>query len=118
MQNLKGKSIAIFIALILAISTGASVMLQPTVSAHSPPWTIKDQAYVALAPNPIGVGQTMVLTVWTAQPLANSQVQDNIRKANYTLIITDPNGTKHNYLSMNNTPATLEEKIASNTFRQ
>jgi outer membrane protein assembly factor BamB len=106
MQNLKGKSIAIFITLILSISTGASVMLQPTVSAHSPPWIIKDQAYIELAPNPIGVGQTMVITIWTAQPLANSQIQDNIRKANYTLIITAPDGTN---------TTLLKEPYATNT---
>ena len=93
MQNQKNKFVIISIAILLMFSMTASMLLQPNVNAHSPAWTITDHAYIALAPNPIGVGQTMVITIWTAQPLANSQVTNNIRKDNYTLTITAPDGT-------------------------
>jgi len=93
MQNPKNKSLAILIALILTISTGTSILMIPATSAHNPTWTITDGAYIAAAPSPIGVGQTLIITIWTAQPLPNSQIVNNIRKENYQLIITAPDGT-------------------------
>ncbi len=95
MQISKNKKIIAF-AILLMISLMASTMMLPNIipnaAAHNPPWTIQDEAFIALAPNPIGVGQTLVITVWTAQPIANAQVVNNIRKDNYTLTITSPTG--------------------------
>ncbi len=93
MQTFKSKTIAISIAILLMISIGTSTMLVPITSAHSPPWTITDHAYIATQPNPIGVGQPVLITIWTAQPLANSAISNNIRKENYVLTITAPDGT-------------------------
>jgi outer membrane protein assembly factor BamB len=84
---------AIMIALLLTISMSASMILIPNTTAHSPPWTIQDHCYIALAPNPIGVGQTLNILIWTAQPLANSAITNNIRKENCVLTITAPDGT-------------------------
>ncbi len=93
MKTLKNKIAAITISIFFILSMTASLMLIPSVNAHSPPWTITDQAYIALAPNPVGVGQTETITIWTAQPLANAAVNNNIRKENYQLTITAPDGT-------------------------
>ncbi len=84
---------AILIALVLTISIGASMVLMPNASAHSPPWNITDAAFLQAAPNPIGVGQTLVVTFWTAQPVPNALITNNIRKGNYTLAVTLPDGT-------------------------
>ena len=76
----------------LLLTMTASSMLIPNANAHTPAWTITDHAYIAAAPNPIGVGQTLVVTFWTAQPVPNTAITNNIRKDNYQLIITDPTG--------------------------
>ena len=88
----KNKIAAITIAIFFMLSMSASMMLIPTTSAHTPAWTITDHAYIALAPSPIGVGQTELITIWTAQPMPNALINNNIRKGPYTLIITAPNG--------------------------
>ena len=75
----------------------AGVLMMPNTSAHSPPWTIKDTAYIAIEPNPVGVGQTLHITLWTAQPMPNSILTNDIRKHDYTLIITAPNGDKNTF---------------------
>lgn len=93
MQNLKNKTMAIMIALVLTLSVSASFILQPTVSAHTPAWTIKDDAYVVAEPSPVGVGQTLSISFWTAQPLPNSALTNNIRKENYTVTVDLPDGT-------------------------
>lgn len=72
----------------------ASMTLLPSGSAHSPPWQIQDHAYIYAQPNPIGVGQTIGIEIWTAQPLPNAALTNNIRKGNYTLTVTLPDGTK------------------------
>lgn len=87
----KNKFLAILITVLFALSTVTGTMIT-TTSAHNPPWQIADHCYIALAPNPIGVGQTLSILIWTAQPLVNSVITDNIRKENYVLTITDPNG--------------------------
>jgi outer membrane protein assembly factor BamB len=78
------------IALFLILSFAISLVAMPAANAHTPPWTITDAAYIAVAPNPIGVGQTAVITFWTAQPLPNSAITNDIRKENYTVTVTLP----------------------------
>jgi len=85
------KTIKTLIALILTISMSASIVLLPTVNAHTPPWTIISYAYVVAAPNPVGAGQTVSVTMWVDTPLPNSAVGNDIRRHDYTLTITKPN---------------------------
>ncbi len=86
------KNMKTLIALILTISMSASIVLLPTVSAHTPPWTIISYAYVVAAPNPIGKDQTASITMWVDTPLPSSAVGNDIRRHDYTLTITKPSG--------------------------
>ncbi len=57
---LKKKSAStIALLLLLAISTFAAAL--PIANAHTPAWTIPTYAYLAVSPNPIGVGQNAIL---------------------------------------------------------
>jgi hypothetical protein len=94
MEILKSKTLAIMIALILMISMGASMMLVPSISAHSPPWQIPTFAYVNVFPNPIGVGQTATIYMFLGNlPQAGAGLQNDYRFHNYILTITAPNGS-------------------------
>jgi outer membrane protein assembly factor BamB len=84
------KKIATAIALFLMMSFAVSLVAMPAANAHTPPWIITDHAYIAAQPSPIGVGQTALITFWTAQPLPNSALTNNIRKENYTVTVTLP----------------------------
>lgn len=86
------KKITTLIALILMMSFAVSLVAIPAANAHTPTWIITDRAYIAVEPNPIGVGQTLYITLWTAQPMPNAAQTNNIRKDNYTLTITAPDG--------------------------
>jgi hypothetical protein len=93
MQNIKSKkTMAILIALILTISMTA-IALQPTVSAHTPLWTIKSFAYLTVAPNPIGIGQKAAIYMWVDQPIPGASLSNDMRRTGYTLTITAPDGT-------------------------
>ncbi len=84
---------AILIALFMIISMSATIMLQPNVSAHSPPWTVISYAYVVAAPDPVGVGQTLSVSFWIDYPFTGATLFNNIRRTGYTLTITAPDGT-------------------------
>ena len=97
MQKIKNKTMAIMIVAILTISMSASIMLIPTASAHTPPWTIISYAYLAVGPNPAGVGQSVGVYMWVDHPLPGASdvpgSSNNIRRQNYQLTITAPDGT-------------------------
>lgn len=93
MQATKNKSMAILITLILTISMSASMISTSTVNAHTPAWTIVSYAYMVAAPNPIGVGQTVAIDMWIDTPIVGATISNDIRRHDYTLTITKPDGT-------------------------
>jgi hypothetical protein len=91
MQMLKNKTMAILIASILTIST-VSIVLLPTTNAHTPAWTTVSYAYLSVAPDPVGVGQTVAVCMWVDTAMPSATVENDIRRHDYTLTITAPNG--------------------------
>jgi hypothetical protein len=89
----KSKTMAIMIALFLTLSMSASMMLQSSVGAHSPPWITVSYAYLSVAPNPVGVGQTVDVCMWVDTAMPSAALGNDIRRHDYTLTITKPDGT-------------------------
>ena len=56
-------TIAMFFILLLT-----TPMLLPTTNAHSPPWTINNIAFCTVAPNPVGIGQSVTVGFWLVLP--------------------------------------------------
>jgi len=63
-----------------------------TANAHTPAWDVVSYAYISVAPSPVGVGQQVYVFTWVDLPLAGAVVVNDIRRHDYTLIITDPEG--------------------------
>ncbi|MDT8782504.1 MAG: PQQ-binding-like beta-propeller repeat protein [Candidatus Bathyarchaeota archaeon] len=92
LQNPKKNLFSIF-AVILIISMAIPITTLPTASAHTPPWDIVSYAYVTAAPNPVGVGQTVYVYMWVDTPPSGAGITNDIRRHDYTLTITHPDGT-------------------------
>jgi hypothetical protein len=92
MQNLKNKTMAIFIALILTTSMSAVLILQPS-SAHTPAWNVNTYAYCNVAPDPCGLGQTVTVGFWIQIPPPTASGALGDRWHNYKLTVTHPDGT-------------------------
>ena len=92
MKTLKNKILAITISIFFILSMSATLMLMPNASAHSPPWQIPTFAYVTATPNPIGVGQTVTISMWLTNLINGELVSNNILFHNFMLTITAPNG--------------------------
>ncbi|MDR0372259.1 MAG: PQQ-binding-like beta-propeller repeat protein [Nitrososphaerota archaeon] len=89
------KTTAILIALLLVVSIGSSILA--TVNAHNTAtdqttWTINSYAYMSVAPNPIGVGQSVTICMWVDVALPGATLGNDIRRHNYSLTITAPDG--------------------------
>ncbi|MCW3983330.1 MAG: PQQ-binding-like beta-propeller repeat protein [Candidatus Bathyarchaeota archaeon] len=91
-NRISKQTLSIF-AIVLALSIAIPMTALSTASAHTPAWQITSFAYVTAAPNPIGVGQKMYVYMWVDTPLAGSAAANDIRRHDYTVIITDPDGS-------------------------
>jgi hypothetical protein len=94
MQKIKSyrkQSMAILIALILVIPL-ATIVLSPNTSAHTPAWNIPSFAYLVVSPNPVGVGERVSIVMWVDTPMPSTLVSNDIRRHDYTMTITKPDG--------------------------
>jgi outer membrane protein assembly factor BamB len=70
-----------------------SLVALPTANAHDPPWTIVSYAYLNIAPSTVGVSQTVAICMWVDTPMPGATLNNDIRRHDYTLTITKPDGT-------------------------
>ncbi len=89
---LSKKGFSIF-AILLMISIVIPMTTLSTASAHTPAWEIESFAYVTAAPNPVGQGQTVYVYMWVDIPVSGALVTNDIRRHDYKLTITHPDGT-------------------------
>ncbi|TFH24074.1 hypothetical protein E4G67_02405 [Candidatus Bathyarchaeota archaeon] len=94
MKTTKNKSMTILIAVFLTITIGASMLLIPTANAHTPAWNIPSFAYVVAKPDPVGVGQRVMIYMWVDVPMPSANINNDVRRHDYTLTITKPDETK------------------------
>ena len=92
MQKIKNKKMTILIALVLALSIAVPLVNLPTAKSHDPPWEMQTWAYLAVAPNPVGVGQKVFVNMWVDKPMPEATVFNDIRRHHYELTITKPDG--------------------------
>lgn len=87
----KNKTKAI-LATFLVLTFVITLIALPTANAHSPPWTITTHAFITVNPNPVGVGQRVIIVVWAGLLLPSATVSNNIRFHDYKVTITRPDG--------------------------
>jgi hypothetical protein len=90
MGNSKSKIIALMIATILIVSIAISIIPQANSQVSGEYATY---AYINLAPNPIGVGQTTYFSIWVDVPMPSASEANDVRRHDYKLTITAPDGT-------------------------
>jgi hypothetical protein len=107
MHIIQNKTMAIILAILMVTSTAGAIS---TVTAHNTStdtstWKFPSYSYVVPAPDPIGVGQTGAIVMWVDYPLPGALVNNDIRRHNYTLTITKPDGTTESKYWARDTPA-------------
>jgi hypothetical protein len=81
------------VALIILLTVSGVMLILPTSSAHTPPWTIQTYAFISVEPNPVGLGQELFVNFWLDKvpPTANGAYGD--RWHNFTVTVTKPDGS-------------------------
>ena len=92
-KTLKIKSMAILIASILNNFNRSFNDSNTKRKCSYPAWIITTYAYAAATPNPIGVGQQMLIFGWLDNTISGVDLTNNIRFHNYQFTITKPDGT-------------------------
>jgi len=92
MNIARNKSLAIVIATLFIFSMTASMMLIPNAKATTAP-TFHPYAYINVAPNPVGIGQSVNIDMWLSIVLPGAAFGNSVRWANYKLTITAPDGS-------------------------
>ena len=87
------KTAAISIVTLLTILIATSSIFIPTTTAHTPVWQIPTFAYINVAPNPVGVGQEVLVVFWLDKTFDGTTVTNNWRFHNYQVTIGKPDGT-------------------------
>jgi hypothetical membrane protein len=82
---------AVKVFALLLISSFALSVVPFFAEAHTPPRTVHTYAYIALSPNPVGVGQQVIVVMWVSPnpPTATGLAGDRWR--NMTIAVTAPN---------------------------
>jgi hypothetical protein len=93
MHKLKNKTMAISIVLLLMLSITSSMIIVESVNATI---NVGTNAWVTAAPDPVGVGQTVIIGMGLVQvnPLSQLLTSANVSNVwnNYKLSIVDPTG--------------------------
>ena len=84
---------AILIAALLTISIGTTIMQIPTTNAHTPPWQIPTYAFINVAPDPAGLGQTVTVGFWLNVPPPTASGAQGDRWHNMKVTVTKPDST-------------------------
>jgi outer membrane protein assembly factor BamB len=88
----KKKAIASTFFIVLMVA--GSLAALPVANAHSPPWNIKTYAFISVAPDTIGVGQTAIVVCWLNWPPPTAAGAGGDRWRNLTVDVTKPDGRK------------------------
>ena len=81
---------AILICLLMALNIIPALI--PTTNAQNS-GEVGSFAYIVVEPNPVGVGQTTYIAMWVDGPLPDASEANDIRRHDYKLVITAPDGT-------------------------
>jgi outer membrane protein assembly factor BamB len=91
MSILKNKATAIAISLFLILAMAVSFIALPSTNAQSS-GEKTSYAYIFAAPNPVGVGQRVDISMLVDYPLPEAEKPNDIRRHGYKLTITRPDG--------------------------
>jgi hypothetical protein len=80
------------IALILALTFAISLIALPPANAHTPAWNVPTFAYIHVSPNPVGVGQSVIVNFWLDKIFDGATINNDWRFHNYNLTIVKPDG--------------------------
>jgi outer membrane protein assembly factor BamB len=92
MKISRSKTAATAITLFLMFAMAVSLVALPAANAHDPAWKIPTFAFISVKPDPVGVGQQVIVLMWLDKTFDGTALTNDYRFHNYKLTITKPDG--------------------------
>ncbi len=92
----KNSKLSIAFALLLIFAVAFPLFASQSAVAHDPAWTIPTYAYIVASPNPVGVREPVIVSMWLNWPPPTAGGSGGDRWGNFTVTITKPDGTTEN----------------------
>jgi outer membrane protein assembly factor BamB len=94
----------LFLLLTFTLAASSFFVLVPNANAHTPPWSVPTFAYLAISPDPVGLGQQGFFVMWVSPnpPTAMGNAGDRWRAM--TITVTKPDGTTQTLGPFNSDP--------------
>ncbi len=80
------------VILVLVLTLSVTVTSLSLVDAHTPPWSIPTYSYISVSPNPVGIGQTVIVIMGVEPKPPTAEGDAGDRWTNLRVTITKPNG--------------------------
>jgi outer membrane protein assembly factor BamB len=90
--KIQKKQLSAAIAFALMLTIAVTLVALPAANAHTPAWTISTYAYINVAPNPVGVGQTAYVNFWLDKVPPTVEGNWGMHWHNMKVTVTKPNG--------------------------
>jgi PQQ-like domain len=81
------------IASVLIFTMALTLIAIPIAYAHDPPWNFPTYAFINVAPNPVGVGQSVTVAFWIDKYPPTAYYYYGDRWHGMTVTVTKPDGT-------------------------
>jgi outer membrane protein assembly factor BamB len=94
MQFFRRRASNSLIALLLMLAITSTIVILPTANAHDPVWNVPTFAFISIAPNPVGVGQTVSISYWLDKLPPGGAGNAGERWVGWTMEVTKPDDTK------------------------
>jgi outer membrane protein assembly factor BamB len=92
-MNTKNKIVSLAMILLLATITANMILTSNGTANAATARSFPTYMYVSVAPNPIGVGQTVFVNLWLNCPPPSASTSYGDRWHNMTVVVTKPDGT-------------------------
>lgn len=96
-NNKSRKCLTIFLTLVLVFSVAYPLLALPQTASAASSISIKTYAFIAVAPNPVGVGQKLAVVMWIDKVPPVPETQTSTLRAiaftNFTVTVTKPDNS-------------------------
>ncbi len=82
------------IAVLLILTFSVSLVAVPLANAHDPPWTVPSYAFINVAPDPAGLGQSVTIGMWLQMIPPTAWGSTGDRWEGFRVTVTRPDGSE------------------------
>jgi hypothetical protein len=93
-KDLRLSAFSLLVVLVCAVAVSTSLL---NAQAHDPPWSFPTCVYQSVSPNPVGINQQVLVTMWIDKVPPTARGDSGDRWKNFSVDVTTPERKLENY---------------------